>query len=601
MGVPAYFRWLTTRYEKSIIRSVLPRDRLTGSVVLYLDFNGAIHPAVRSDPGIKRQDMNAAVCAYLENILKFVRPDEIFLAIDGVAPTAKMNQQRDRRYKSVKEAHNMRVLNAKHKKDPPVETDFNMISPGTEFMTDLQTALEAHIKSQSQTSELWRGLKKITLSGANVPGEGEHKIMDEIRRRGSNGSTGSTGSNGSNGSNAEHPVVYGLDADLIFLSMLNHPKIVLVRETTYFDKPGDSAAAEAYSYLDIQELTAILLKILDRKTGLDALGKLGVKNVVATDHPPSGPSGPSDPVRLIRDYAFMCFLLGNDFIPHLPSLRIRDDSLADLIVFYKITAWAHADDGYLLSPGLDLNYPFFSEFMREIAYVENEVLQGHAETRRKSIRRFKERVKQLDPYTRERENYTYVEDKYDDCIQLGEPGWRVRYYKEHLNLVHTTDALFQAQIFRICKNYLEGCLWVIRYYLGQTDNWDYQYNFRVAPSAKDVSNFLDNGFTEHFTWPKTDPVSPYVQLMSILPADSHSLLPKCLHGLMTEKDSVLHYLYPIEFKVSLHGNRFLHECPPLLPFVDRELLTRVLAVKAPEFTPTEQARNTPGNPVVFTF
>ena len=38
---------------------------------------------------------------YIKFILKKVNPKLLFVAIDGVAPTAKMNQQRLRRYKSI--------------------------------------------------------------------------------------------------------------------------------------------------------------------------------------------------------------------------------------------------------------------------------------------------------------------------------------------------------------------------------------------------------------------------------------------------------------------------------------------------------------------
>ena len=302
----------------------------------------------------------------------------------------------------------------------------------------------------------------------------------------------------------------------------------------------------------------------------------------------------------------MCFLLGNDFLPHLPSLRIRDDSLADLIVFYKVTAWAQELAGgsttsaYLLNSDLSINYPFLLEFLAEIAHVENEILREQAESRRKSIRRFRERVKGLSPYEREKENYTYIEDKYEDRVDLGQPGWRVRYYQEHMGLTHVTDALFQGHIFTICQNYIEGCQWVIQYYTGHGQNWDYQYNYKVAPSATDMANFLANGFNQTVDWERTDPVSPYVQLMSILPPDSHLLLPRILQPLLTEKDSDVHYLYPIEFKLSMHGNRFLHECPPLLPYVDRALLTRIVTLRQPDLTPAEQQRNAIGQPVVFT-
>ena len=578
MGVPSYFRWLTTRYEKKIIHTTLPRDRVAGSVVLYLDFNGGIHPAVRSNPDLKRADMNAAVCAYLENILSYVRPDEVYIAIDGVAPAAKMNQQRDRRYKSAKETHFMRVLNHKYNQATRAEpVDFNMISPGTEFMYDLQNSLEDYIagKKKERTNPIWGGLKRVTLNGSNQPGEGEHKIMAEIRKR---------------KDLAEHPVVYGLDADLIFLSLLNQPNIVLLRENSFFG--NDAADEAAYSYLDINALFTILNRILQPTTNLSACATMGVKNLVGTEPAEKEKNLKNKDVkRLLIDYAFICFLMGNDFLPRLPSLRIRDDSLADVIVFYKITAWNQGS--YLIKPDLNVDYDFFYEFMSEIAHVENEVLVQQSVQREKNIRRQLEKVKRLSPYEAEKERNNYVEDKYVDDVLPGTAGWRVRYYAEHINIRFATAETFQADIFKVCKNYIEGMIWVLRYYLNGPPNWDWLYNYKVAPSAQDLRDYLNsNSIDEHPTvFLPSEPVSPYVQLMSILPPDSAKLLPEALRHYISEKDSTIHYMYPIEFKLTYHGNKFLHECPPTLPFIDRALLTRIVELNTAEYSEKEKLRN----------
>jgi len=575
MGVPSYFRWLTTRYEKKIIHSVLPRDRVTGSVVLYLDFNGGIHPAVRSNPDLKCADMNAAVCSYLENIISYVRPDEVYIAIDGVAPAAKMNQQRDRRYKSAKETHFMRVLNHKYGQANRAEpVDFNMISPGTEFMYDLQISLEDYIagKKKDGCNPIWGGLKRVTLNGSNQPGEGEHKIMAEIRKR---------------KGQPEHPVVYGLDADLIFLSLLNEPTIVLLRENSFF---GTDAAdeASAYSYLDITALHKILNTILQPSTNLSACATMGVKNLVGTE-PVEKNMKHKDVKRLLIDYAFICFLMGNDFLPRLPSLRIRDDSLADAIVFYKITAWNQGS--YLIKPDLNLDYDFFYEFMSEIAHVENEVLVQQSVQREKNIRRQLEKVKRLSPYEAEKERNNYVEDKYVDDVLPGTPGWRVRYYAEHINIRFATAETFQSDIFKVCKNYIEGMIWVLRYYLNGPPNWDWLYHYKVAPSAQDLRDYLNAVEDRPVVFPSSEPVSPYVQLMSILPPDSAKLLPEALRHYITEKDSTIHYMYPIEFKLTYHGNKFLHECPPSLPFIDRALLTRIVELNTEVYSEKEKLRN----------
>ena len=105
--MPKFFRWLSERYPL-VCQTVDPVQMKPEFDYLYLDMNGIIHNCTHGD-GLTRSmseaDIMAKVFQYIDKLFNTVVPQKVFfMAIDGVAPRAKMNQQRSRRFRSAHDA-----------------------------------------------------------------------------------------------------------------------------------------------------------------------------------------------------------------------------------------------------------------------------------------------------------------------------------------------------------------------------------------------------------------------------------------------------------------------------------------------------------------
>ncbi|KAF4125957.1 5'-3' exoribonuclease 2 [Geosmithia morbida] len=263
MGIPAAFRWLSNRYPK-IISPVIEDQPVVmddGSEIpvditkpnpngeefdnLYLDMNGIVHPCSHPEdkPAPKdEEEMMLEVFKYTDRVVNMVRPRKMLvIAVDGVAPRAKMNQQRSRRFRSAQEAEEkelekqefIKLLKQQNGGESSLESnesiskkafDSNSITPGTPFMDILATSLRYWCQYKLNTDPGWAKLK-ILISDATVPGEGEHKIMSFVR---------SQRTSPDYDPNTRH-VIYGLDADLIMLGLATHePHFRVLREDVFF-------------------------------------------------------------------------------------------------------------------------------------------------------------------------------------------------------------------------------------------------------------------------------------------------------------------------------------------------------------------------------
>lgn len=300
MGVPQFFRYLRDRYGLQYKNGKISafQTQVPGRVSsLAMDMNSLFHQAAakvyaydETIPKWKRskqlnqlkkrteeslqEELFKTILKLLKNVVMQVRPqDTLIVAVDGMAPMAKIQQQRQRRYKSAKE------------KKSGAFFDSNAFSPGTKLMIELDDYLKRNLKlhNTGETSEgegLWLP-PKVIYSGHLVPGEGEHKIMDFYRDGNVEGDIAKNG--------GSH-VIHGLDADLIMLSMLlPQERVFLMRE-------------DISDILSIQRLREQIQLDLGTSTAVD-------------------------------DFLVLMYFIGNDFLPRVKTL---DDVNKGLDIAFEV-------------------------------------------------------------------------------------------------------------------------------------------------------------------------------------------------------------------------------------------------------------------------
>ena len=304
MGIPSYFSYIIKNHS-NIIRNLDYHQNIkkTRFNHLYIDANSIIYDAYHKlekektiDKLNKDEIENLIIDAVIFNIQKYIfytKPtDTIFIGFDGVAPFAKMEQQRTRRYKS--EFLSKLSFRNGSQEAPKSIWNTTSITPGTNFMN----LLSKRIIYEFSLHESKYAVKQIIVTPSVDPGEGEHKIYDHIRNQ---------------ISKEDVVAIYGLDADLIMLSifqLIYCKNIYVFREAPEF---GNSVKVNEVStklplFLNIDLLVCSILAEMDCKYST---------------------------YDRVNDYVFLCFFLGNDFLPHFPALNIRTYGIQILVDTYR--------------------------------------------------------------------------------------------------------------------------------------------------------------------------------------------------------------------------------------------------------------------------
>lgn len=323
-----------------------------------------------------------------------------------------MNQQRSRRFRASKEAAEKATEVARIREElkskgailPPEKPkehhfDSNCITPGTPFMERLSRCLQYYVHDRMNNNPGWRNIKVI-LSDANVPGEGEHKIMDYIRKQ---------RAQPDHDPNTQH-VLCGADADLIMLGLATHePNFTIIREEFLPNKPRpcDICQQIGHEMKDCNGLDAefhMQPEVAFGKETQFIFVRLNVlKEYLSRELDMPNLPFPYEFERVIDDWVFMCFFVGNDFLPHLPSLEIRENAIDRLITLYK--KCVYKTGGYLTDSG-DVALERVEMILTDLGHVEDEIFHD----RQKNEERMKARNKRmkLEKERQQRPNFNMI-------------------------------------------------------------------------------------------------------------------------------------------------------------------------------------------------
>lgn len=430
MGIPSYFSYIIKNYS-NIIRKFEECERFD---YLLMDCNSIIYDCYYEiEEMYKKQkfDISNIETILINNVIKkmleyikFISPlKKTYITFDGVVPLAKMEQQRQRRHKS--------SLNAKMNKEEKL-WNTSTITPGTEFMKKLSNEINNKLKGEN-----------IITSLVDEKGEGEQKIFQYIRENCFN----------------ENILVYGMDADLIMLSILHNKNnnIRVFREST--------TNKNETLFMDIK----MLVKSIENEIGENRE----------------------------KDYVFMCFLLGNDFLPHIISLNLRTHGLKTILDAYK-KVFGKGNDT-LIEDVNRINWDNVNKFISELAKNEKQNMINEHKLRDKfdsrKYKTYEELIENIPIINRENEKY----------ISPEEVGWESRY-----NKVLESDA----------EEYIKGLEWILKYYTTGKSDWLWVYKSKYAPLLCDLKKIKIEKYKELIE-DKSSMVDGNEQLRYVLPNDEY--------------------------------------------------------------------------------
>jgi len=538
MGVPRLLRWINKNFpetyqtleninlnkEKNYIyvgsqkieipsESSSSKEKSVEVDNLFIDANVVIHSCAQKvfNYGENKRLLYRSTLSYDEKIIKLYEScfekiiefvdlvkvkNLLYIAIDGVAPNGKMMQQRQRRFLSAKNRINS---------DEEVSFDSNNISVGTKFMYDFKVFLIKKFKEYIKTSKNGNSSLKINISGADVPGEGEHKAINFLRMY----------KNYANQKNC----LYSIDADLVFLTLASKSQSFYLLRDNYFDK----------SCMDIIDINMLRNNIVN----MFIIGKNFHDDIYK---------------NYINDFLLIGFLVGNDFLPKIQMFLLLEDGMEFMLNIYKNNfSKQNLFLTNLKNSQISINYKQLSRFISIISKEEEKFLKEQ------SLLNFEgkyENVLLKQCFNNNVFDFEHYKNLYNSKIIK----------TSSQNSKESESIELDTFVSELCKDYIRGIDWVFYYYITGCKSFQWNYCHYYAPLMTDLSNYLQQDNEIKFDYDKKEliPHEQFQQLITIMPYKSKDLVPKYLREYL-DKD--------LDFDIDFEGKVSEHQAVCLLPII----------------------------------
>jgi 5'-3' exonuclease len=601
-----------------------PRPENAPIDYLYLDANGLLHKAAQTvfnygqerrlmrmrsvyasmTPDQKRTAVYSMFLNKVMDIITAVRPTTLaYLALDGTAPRAKQAQQRQRRFVAARstctstgtsasagtdvgtssETSSMSETSTDASKERISSPEFSSmeITPGTQFMHGLDVFLQRELPNVVSKVFQSRGMENTALmySPPSVPGEGEHVLMDYMRRLPAE-----------DRENRTH-CLFGPDGDLIMLCLSVHiPKMFLLREDD--QRVGDFKLS--FDFVDIGNVRNNFIPTLKTKP-VTATAQIATAQI-ATAQTKSSATSPSTLIRdVVNDFVLIGFFVGNDFLPRIKMFYSLEDGLEKLVYEVMNIRFGTKRDGAQFGCTTTVTTPEglrsfvktsdFTELISRLAKVEKEYLES--QTRKTASEpRFEDNT--LKKHVSVTGTVTGNGSKANPLFDF--LGYREDYYVNSFLTAglkyedFDTTEKFEYHVQRKCADYFRNILWVFDYYVKTLMSWSECYEWHYAPLMIDFHKYLVGSFASEsgsglssYVGPIDRPALPFEQLLGVCPPTKAHLIPQIVNRICTSPNSELvkRGYYDMNFTIDYEGKTKEYQGIAHLKFMDTKLLRKM--------------------------